>query len=247
MKIALLADVHANLEALTACLGHARAAGAERHAFLGDLVGYGADPAAVVEVIAGHAARGAIVVRGNHEQAVLDARASRMSRDAEDAADWTRARLGAGHLAFLGALPLVARLGEAVFVHASAAAPEEFTYVRDAARAAESLEAAGATYVFSGHVHEPALYFTNAAGRVAAFTPTAGVPIRVPGHRRWLAIVGSAGQPRDGRPAACYGMADLERRTLTFHRVPYDWGAAAAKIRAAGLPETLAWRLERGE
>jgi diadenosine tetraphosphatase ApaH/serine/threonine PP2A family protein phosphatase len=69
----------------------------------------------------------------------------------------------------------------------------------------------------------------------------------VPAHRQWLAVVGSAGQPRDGNPAACYAMADLERGRLTFHRVAYDVRAAAAKVRAAGLPERLARRLERGE
>jgi diadenosine tetraphosphatase ApaH/serine/threonine PP2A family protein phosphatase len=247
MKIALLADVHGNLEALTACLEHARSAGAELHAFLGDFVGYGADPVAVVETVASHAQRGAIVVRGNHEQAVLDPASSKMNRDAEEAADWTREQLGPAHRAFLDELPLLSRLEEIAFVHASAASPAEFTYVTDGQRAAESLAAARATYVFSGHVHEPALYCTAAPDRMVEFTPFPGVAISVPPHRRWLAIVGSAGQPRDGRPAACYAVLDLERRTLTFFRVPYDWAAAAAKIRAAGLPENLASRIERGE
>jgi diadenosine tetraphosphatase ApaH/serine/threonine PP2A family protein phosphatase len=79
------------------------------------------------------------------------------------------------------------------------------------------------------------------------FRPVPGVPIPVPRHRRWLAVVGSAGQPRDGNTAACYAMLDTDPPTLTFHRVPYDWPAAARKIRAAGLPESLARRLERGE
>jgi diadenosine tetraphosphatase ApaH/serine/threonine PP2A family protein phosphatase len=68
----------------------------------------------------------------------------------------------------------------------------------------------------------------------------------VPPHRRWLAVVGSVGQPRDGNTAACYALADLGKGTLTFHRVPYDVATAAAKVRAAGLPEGLARRLERG-
>ncbi|HET7753249.1 MAG TPA: metallophosphoesterase family protein [Anaeromyxobacteraceae bacterium] len=247
MKLALFADVHGNLEALNACLEHSRKSGADLHAFLGDFVGYGADPVAVVDIVAAHAQRGAIVVRGNHEQTVIDASSSRMNRDAEDAADWTREQLGSAHRAFIEQLPLVARLDDMVFVHASAASPEEFPYVRDTVRAAESLRAARSTYVFSGHVHEPALYCTAPPNRIVAFTPFPGVAVSVPRHRQWLAIVGSAGQPRDGRPAACYAVADLERRTLTFFRVPYDWHAAAAKIRAAGLPEVLAWRLERGE
>jgi diadenosine tetraphosphatase ApaH/serine/threonine PP2A family protein phosphatase len=79
------------------------------------------------------------------------------------------------------------------------------------------------------------------------FRPVPGVAIPVPPRRRWLAVVGSAGQPRDGNTAACYAMLDTDRTTLTFFRVPYDWRVAAAKIRAAGLPESLARRLERGE
>jgi diadenosine tetraphosphatase ApaH/serine/threonine PP2A family protein phosphatase len=247
MKLALLADVHANLEALTACLEHARELGAEQHAFVGDLVGYGADPVAVIDIVGEHAERGAIVVRGNHEQSVLDADTRSMNRDAGDAADWTRRQLGDAERAFLERLPLVARLGDALFVHASAADPAEYTYVRDAARAAESLAAARAAYVFSGHVHEPALYCAVRPGRTIPFAPFPGVAVSVPPHRQWLAIVGSCGQPRDGRPAACYALADLDRRSLTFFRVPYDYHRAAAKIRAAGLPEVLAWRLERGE
>jgi diadenosine tetraphosphatase ApaH/serine/threonine PP2A family protein phosphatase len=73
------------------------------------------------------------------------------------------------------------------------------------------------------------------------------VPIPIPPRRRWLAIVGSAGQPRDGISAACYALLDAGAARLTYHRVPYDWRAAAAKIRAAGLPERLARRLEHGK
>ena len=103
-----------------------------------------------------------------------------------------------------------------------------------------------ARYVFVGHVHEPVLYYTGAANRPVPFRPVPGVALRVPPHRSWLAIVGSAGQPRDGNPAACYALADLEQGTLVFERVPYDCQAAAYKVRRAGLPEVLARRLERG-
>lgn len=247
MKLAVLADVHANLEALTACLDDARARGAEGFAFLGDLVGYGPDPAAVVDVVAAYAERGAIVVRGNHDQAVLEDRLDAMNADAADAIRWTRAALGPRHREFLASLPLVVRSGDALFVHGSAARPEEFDYVYDAARAAASLAAAASTYVFSGHVHEPALYHCGAAWRAGGFRPAPGVPVRVPSHRRWLVIPGAVGQPRDGYRAACYAIAELDRALVTFLRVPYDWTSAVAKIRAAGLPESLARRLENGE
>jgi diadenosine tetraphosphatase ApaH/serine/threonine PP2A family protein phosphatase len=246
MKLALLADVHSNLEALEACLGHARSAGAQEFAFLGDLVGYGADPAAVLDLVMPLVERGAIAVMGNHDAAVLQGGES-MNRAAEEAVDWTRAQLSDRHRAFLAGLPLTFRRGNLMFVHGSADAPAEWNYVTAPIHAENSLTAARASYVLSGHVHEPILYYTGAAGRTLPFRPTPGVTIPVPPRRQWLAIVGSAGQPRDGNTAACYAMMDVERATLTFQRVPYDWTVAAAKIRAAGLPERLALRLERGE
>jgi diadenosine tetraphosphatase ApaH/serine/threonine PP2A family protein phosphatase len=247
MKLALLADLHANLEGLTACLAHAREQGADGFAFLGDLVGYGADPAAVLDLVMAEAARGAPVVRGNHDAALVDAGTETMNKAAEAAVDWTRAQLGAAQLAFLAGLPLTARLDDALLVHGSADRPADWTYVSDAVRAEQSLLAAGATYVFSGHVHEAMLYHLAPSARAIPFRPVPGVAIPVPARRRWLAIAGSAGQPRDGNTAAAYALFDRARQTLTFHRVPYEWGRAAAKVRAAGLPESLARRLERGE
>ncbi|GAO02733.1 metallophosphoesterase [Anaeromyxobacter sp. PSR-1] len=248
MRLALFADVHANLEALTACLAHAEAAGVDGHAFLGDLVGYGADPVAVLELVQAHAERGALVVLGNHDAAVLEAReAATMNPTAEEAVRWTRERLGPAARAFLAGLPLVIRRDPLVLVHASADAPGEWAYVTDPLHAQRSLAAAGAPYVFCGHVHEPVLYYTGAADRPVAFRPVPGVAIPAPPRRRWLAVVGSAGQPRDGNTAACYAIVDVARASITFHRVPYDWPAAAAKVRAAGLPERLAQRLAHGE
>ncbi|HEY6002057.1 MAG TPA: metallophosphoesterase [Anaeromyxobacter sp.] len=246
MRVALLADVHANLEALTACLAHASGQGAEAHAFVGDLVGYGADPAAVLDIVAEHAAKGAVVVRGNHDQAVLDGTYD-LSASAEKAVLWTRGRLSPPQLAFLAGLPLVVHRNEALYVHASADAPADWIYVTDPVRAGHSLAAAeGARYVFSGHVHEPALYFSGPSQKAQGFHPVPGVAVPLTPRYRWLAIVGSAGQPRDGKTEACYALFDSARATLTFHRVPYDWSTAAAKVRAAGLPDRLAHRLERG-
>jgi len=247
MKVALFSDIHSNLEALSACLAHAESNGAERWAFLGDLVGYGADPVAVLDIVMAYAAGGATVVMGNHDQAAIGQAEERMNESAERAIDWTRAQLRPEHVAFLSALPFTARDGERLFVHASAAAPERWIYVTDPLRAAHSMSEGGATYTFGGHVHEPRLYFQGTDARPQPFTPTPGAPIPVPGHRQWLAIVGSCGQPRDGNTAACYAMLDTGRSELTFHRRPYDHASAARKIRAAGLPERLAARIERAQ
>jgi diadenosine tetraphosphatase ApaH/serine/threonine PP2A family protein phosphatase len=247
VKLALFADIHSNLEALTACLEHARALGAGRYAFLGDLVGYGADPIAVLELVQERAAEGAVVVLGNHDAAVLGRPVERLNANAQAAIAWTSERLGARHRAFLDGLPLNVREDNMLFVHASAAAPERWTYITGAAQAEQSMRAGGAGLTFCGHVHEQRLYFMGSSGRPMPFLPVPGTPIPTGKHRQWLAIVGSAGQPRDRNTAACYALADLERSRLTFFRVPYDHKAAAQKIRSAGLPERLAMRLERGE
>jgi diadenosine tetraphosphatase ApaH/serine/threonine PP2A family protein phosphatase len=246
VKLALFADIHSNLEALTACLAHAKALGAQRYAFLGDLVGYGADPVAVLELIEQHAAEGAIVVLGNHDAASIDRPTPGLNSLAQISAAWTRLQLGKRQRAFLDGLPLSVREDNLLFVHASAAEPERWTYVTGPMQAEASMQVANAGMTFCGHVHDQTLYYRGARGRLAVFRPVSGTPIPTGRHRQWLAIVGSTGQPRDHNTAACYALADLGRERLTFFRVPYDYGAAAQKIRAAGLPERLARRLERG-
>lgn len=253
MKLALLSDLHANRQALDACLAHAEAAGADRHAFLGDLVGYGADPAYVVQRVMALAAQGALVIKGNH-----DAYACSFSTDGAKLGHmgvaWTQEQLGAEQRAFLDALPLTCIEGSMLLVHASADAPESWRYVESPQLAALSLDAAsqpptGAAqvrYVFGGHVHMQTLYFRGGAGKLMPFAPTPGVPIPVPRHRHWLATVGSVGQPRDGRADAMYALFDDATEQLTFHRVPYDVQGAIAAIRATPLPAFFADRLELG-
>lgn len=246
MRTALLADIHSNLEALQACLAHARREGAERFAFLGDLVGYGADPLACLEIIAGLVADGALALRGNHDAACLGGHLEMMSFPARDAIYWTREQLGAGERDFLAGLSLTVDEGDRCYAHAGADRPAQWRYVSDARAAADNLAATAARLVFVGHVHEPQLYFTMPAGAPRPFRPLPGVPVPLSEFRRWLVIVGSAGQPRDGNPAACYAIHDEAAGTLTHHRVPYDHDRAAGKIIDAGLPERLAWRLKSG-
>jgi len=240
LLLALLSDIHANLEALEACLAHAEAAGATRHVFLGDLVGYGADPAAVIGIIRRHAARGAVVVQGNHDAAV--ARSSGVSSEgALDAVRWTRSVLDAEAIAWLASLPLQAREKDLFFVHASAAVPQRWEYVDTPALAKKSAEAAGVPWTFCGHVHRQTLFFEATRGRMTAFNPVPGVSIPVRKARRWVAVAGSVGQPRERNPAAAYALFDPGKERLTFHRVPYDHLAAARKVRAAGLPDLFRW------
>jgi diadenosine tetraphosphatase ApaH/serine/threonine PP2A family protein phosphatase len=246
MRIALLADLHANREAVQACLDDARRVGAERYVFLGDLVGYGADPVWVVERVRAEVERGALTVRGNHDASVVDPLRAGLNDDAQRVADWTRGQLDAEAIAFLAAMPLAHEEAGVLYVHANAYAPAGWDYLGGRVEVGRSLAATDAALTFCGHVHEPALWTLSGTGKLGVFTPVAGTDIPLAGHRRWLAVVGSAGQPRDGDPAACWALFDAAARTLTWRRVPYDHASAAAKIRAAGLPERFAARLEAG-
>jgi diadenosine tetraphosphatase ApaH/serine/threonine PP2A family protein phosphatase len=246
MRTGLIADVHANREALEACLHDARRQDAERLVFLGDLVGYGADPQWVVDRVREQIDRGAVAVLGNHDASVADPRREGLHEAAQQVADWTREHLDADALAFLRGLPLSFEDGDVLYVHANAYAPAGWDYVAGRVEVARSLAATRASTTFCGHVHEPMLWSVSATGRLGAFRPVAGTAIPVPGHRRRLAVVGSVGQPRDGDPAACWALFDSDARTLTWHRVPYDHAGAARRIREAGLPERFAARLETG-
>jgi diadenosine tetraphosphatase ApaH/serine/threonine PP2A family protein phosphatase len=246
VKLALISDLHANREAVTAVLEHAHGHGAQRKAFLGDFVGYGADPAWVVDMLREQVADGAVAVLGNHDAATVSGPAPAMREDARRAIEWTRAQLSPVQLAFLGALPLFVQTRDILFVHANAFDPQGWAYIQGRLEAVRSLHATECSLVFCGHMHEPRLFHLSGTGKVGDFEPTPGVAIPLSTTRRWLAIPGSAGQPRDGNPAACYAMYDGHDRSLTFHRVPYDHDAAATKIIAAGLPEALAERLRYG-
>lgn len=246
MRLALLTDIHANREAFAAVLADCAARGCDRLALLGDLVGYGPDPEWCCDKAMQLVAQGAICLRGNHDAAIAEG-APGMSGSARRAIDWTRPRLDAAQRAFLHGLPLTATLGEAHFCHASAEAPKDWIYVTSEARAAGALRATAARRVFCGHVHVPALYTADLVGAVREQRIKIGVALPLIRSRRWLAVVGSVGQPRDRNPAAAYAIHDETSGELTFRRVAYDCGKTALKVRAAGLPEALALRLLSGD
>jgi len=247
MKLALVTDLHANRESVEAVMAHARGQGAQRYAFLGDFVGYGADPGWVVDLIREHVSRGAVAVMGNHDAAVVQGPLPTMIPEARHVVEWTRERLDAEQLRFLATLPMSVNDGDRLYVHANAFAPSEWAYVLGRMEAVRSLQATAARFTFCGHVHDPKLFHLTATGKMGDFVPSPDMPIPLSEQRRWLIIPGSAGQPRDGNPAACYATFETGSATLTYFRVPYDTESAGAKIRAAGLPQRLAKRLEHGE
>jgi diadenosine tetraphosphatase ApaH/serine/threonine PP2A family protein phosphatase len=193
---------------------------------------------------------GAVVLRGNHEELAL--RGAHGESMGALTAVWTHGQLGAARLEWLAGLPLTHVDGPLMLVHASADQPDRWHYVDDARSAARSLDAAlnfhpELRYVMGGHVHHQTLYYRGQGQQLLAFKPTPGVSVPVPVHRRWVATIGSVGQPRDGDTRAAYATLDVARQQLCFHRVSYDHLATARAVRSVGLPEALAVRLEKGQ
>ena len=247
-RIGLFADLHSNLEAFDACMEQAKELGVTRMVFLGDIVGYNADPGALIDRIGEMVAdKKAIAVLGNHDQAVFVERSNQMNSSANAAIEWTKTQLNAAQIQFLKDLPLMIQEEAICFVHASAHNPADWNYITDSMSAWRCLQGSGKTYTFVGHAHEQALFYQSAVGKLIRFAPHPGDSIPVLQHRQWVGVVGSLGQPRDGNPEACFAVFEPKLEVLTFHRTPYDQFRAADKVRRAGLPEDLANRLITGK
>lgn len=252
MSVALVSDLHANLEALRALEKDLRAQRVDEILCLGDVIGYGANPR---ECLQWAMERCRINVLGNHEQAAMYYPEG-FNPKARAALEWTRAQLNDGEApreenwklwGFLGNLPTRVEEGDTLYCHGSPRDPlREYVLPRDA-RIPEKIEAIFAaipgTLAFIGHSHVPGVFLED--GTFLSPRSLEG-PYRVPRDRKVLVNVGSVGQPRDGDPRLGYALFDGE--AVTFRRVPYDCEAAAARIRSTGaLPDFLASRLLVGK
>jgi diadenosine tetraphosphatase ApaH/serine/threonine PP2A family protein phosphatase len=242
VRYLILTDLHANLPALEAVLADAAAIGYDAVLVLGDLVGYGGDPAAVLERTL--ALKPVGLIRGNHDKVCAGIEPSTSFNDvAKISIEWTAAILSAAHLKTLAELPIGPQHVPGDVEIAHGAPFDEDYYVFDTLDAARALDAASARICLVGHTHVPAVFAVTETplslsnDGVLALPPAGGV----------LVNVGSVGQPRDGDPRAAYGLLDLGRKTLSLRRVAYDVGRAQQSILDAGLPPWLAWRLEQGQ
>lgn len=232
MRIAIISDVHSNLEALQAALETIDARGVDALYCLGDTVGYGADPAPCVELVR---ARCAGVVRGNHDEAVATGRdVNLLPRDGRTAAQHNHERLSEEQRAWLAGLPLVLGIDDCTFVHATADQPAAWRRVDSYKVVREQFEHFTTPVCFAGHSHLPAVV----AEEVGILTVRRGV--------RFFINVGSVGQPRDGNRRACVAFFDTDAFTYELTRVSYPVEAAAQRIRDENLPEGLARRLLMG-
>jgi len=247
MRYLILSDIHANIEALDAVLAHADAEGYDGALVLGDLVGYGADPNAVVERI--RALNPIAIIRGNHDKVAAGVEgADSFNTAARRAVSWTSAVLTPENRAYLAALPEGPLLvDEAVEVcHGTPSDEDEYLFeVSDAVRALRESER---TACFFGHTHVQIIYqlSDNEWLDVSGSDSASGRRLTLQPSTKYLINPGSVGQPRDGDPRAAYGLFDTATRELTLFRVSYPIDTAQAKIRQAGLPEVLASRLRVG-
>ncbi len=244
MNVAVISDIHANLPALKTVLGEIDRSGADEIWCLGDAVGYGAEPAECLKLLA---ERCSVFLVGNHDLAALgEIDISTFSPGAARAAIWTRENLGQAELDLLRGLegPAASR-GDVGLYHASPRDPV-WEYVIETDRAEENLNFQPERIAMIGHSHI-ALYFTRVdeMSRTASVLAPDGTQIKM-ARGQWLVNPGSVGQPRDGDPRAAWLSFDTETFEATYHRVEYPIEEAATAIREAGLPAHLADRLSQG-
>jgi len=243
MKVAVISDIHGNRHAFEAVLDEIAASDAAELWCLGDLVGYGADPDACVELARRHAA---VCLAGNHDLAVIGELAlDEFSRGASLSVQWTREVISPENLAFLTGLSSTGQEGPIGLFHAS---PRDtvWEYVLSALLAELCLDAQSQRICLIGHSHV-ALSFERHLGELATGEPRrAGAQLDLAAGE-WLLNPGSVGQPRDGDPRAAWLLLDLDGLTASYRRTPYDIAGAASAIRTARLPASLAERLEYGQ
>ncbi len=241
MRLALISDIHGNLEALSAVLRDIERAGADEIACLGDVVGYGCDPAPCLDLVS-RTCR--IKLMGNHDAAVLGQTSiDAYTIAARVAAEWTKEVLSDRDLDILRSFTLDHRVADALLVHASPYEPAGWHYILTTAEASVAFGNFSERLCFHGHSHIPGI-FTE-------------VPLGLPRHKaahtfdpheesRYLVNIGSVGQPRDEDPRACWVRYDTEQRSVEYNRVEYDISQTQAKMTEAHLPQALVNRLAVG-
>lgn len=244
--IGLIADVHSNLQALDAALAWIDGRDVDAIYCLGDVVGYGGDPAACIERVR---ERCAGTVRGNHDAALADPAFRRwFNRHAREAIERQEGLVGEEAKSWLAELPWTLALGEVTLVHASLADPSDFDYVTGPARAAEALDAQSTRWAFYGHTHVPVAWRRTDDGDTERVSLAAarGDGLALDGPGRYLVNPGAVGQPRDRDPRAACAVFDTATGVLRHARVEYDVEAAQRAVRSAGMPEIEAERLAVG-
>jgi predicted phosphodiesterase len=233
MRIAIISDIHSNLEALKKALELIEKLSIDEIICLGDIVGYGANPNECIELVRRYCTS---VIKGNHDAAVLNVSITENFNDqARSAVMWTRAQLTEKNLNYLHQLPLLNTRNDFLFVHSSPCEPSEWEYIFNEFDAMVAFRCFSQKICFIGHSHTPVI-----------FSSTGEYVHRITKDERYIVNVGSVGQPRDLNPQLSFGVFDTDTWRYENIRGPYDVELAVKKILATDLPSMLGHRLLMG-
>lgn len=232
MKIAIISDIHSNLEALEKALETIDQKGVDEIVCLGDIIGYGANPNECLDLIR---VRAKHILMGNHESVIANPDQIRQfTPNARIAAAWTLLKLTEENKNLIKELPLTAKTGELLFVHSSPFEPKEWHYLVSGKEIKFNFDHFSEKICFFGHTHVPGTY------------PERGTLTEIDRADRFLINVGSVGQPRDHDPRLSFGIIDTEGWEYENVRLEYDAIKTSRKISEAGLPAYLAERILAG-
>jgi len=239
MRYGIIADIHANLEALHVVLEDIKQQHCTHVVCLCQVVGYGANPKECLDIIRG---MNIPVVKGNHDEYIGSTENPEGFNDAAaEAVAWSRNQLTEDDRKWLRELKYFRLVANFSIVHATLDAPQRWGYVFEKLEAAASFTYQNTQVCFFGHTHVPVAFIRDTGVRGGTYSK-----FRVESGKKYFVNVGSVGQPRDGDPRASYVIYDLPQQTIEIRRLDYDIPTAQRKIRAAGLPERLAERLASG-
>jgi predicted phosphodiesterase len=243
MKIALISDIHANIEALECVFDDIKTQKVDETLCLGDIVGYGANPNECIELVKENCA---LTLIGNHDAAAVGLLSTQhFNIHAKIAIEWTTGNLKKSAIDYLKTLPLKGNRNSKTIVHATPYEPNLWYYITSLEEAAFNFQFFETSFCFVGHTHIPIIIVLEQEKEVYVHqgeTLEYGDLVNV----RFLINVGSVGQPRDRNPKSCYGIIDTDAKTFTYRRISYNVEKAQAKMRKIKMPEFLITRLEEG-
>jgi len=245
MRIAVFSDIHGNYEALEAFVEHSSKMKTDMYVCLGDIVGYGANPNECITRL--QRLPNISFLLGNHDAAASGRDSPYdMNRDASRAILWTIENLSSDHTEFLKNFDVTIKKDGILFSHANPYRPLAWYYVDEVEYAARSFARTKEKILFVGHTHVSSVITRKNIFSIIFEMPEENEVVTVNKDKRQIINCGSIGQPRDGDPRSSYLIYDVEKSVIEFYRISYDYERAAEKIRASGLPESLALRLYKG-
>jgi predicted phosphodiesterase len=245
MKYLILSDIHSNREALGTILSFVKRKPWNKAVFLGDLVGYGANPNQTVDMI--RKMRPLAAIRGNHDKVCSGLEEGELfNRMALEAALWTRQKLTRSNLQWLKALPKGPAVVDGLFAISHGTPVDEDAYIFGELEALNVFRHTDYPICFFGHSHFPVIFGLSPDAITTVLTVAPSFRFKLKEGVRYLINPGSVGQPRDGNPLCSFAIFDSDTRVVTIHRLPYKLKQAQKKIMDAGLPRPLADRLALG-